>query len=221
MASFLDKIGLADVLTRIKNAFVAKADTQEVQFLDIDSTPTANSTNLVTSGGVAGALAGKQDTIVDLANIRSGSQDNVKYTQQTLTDAQKSQARSNIGVEDSVLVSSLTDYPEPYNLSNPKTLAQTATAFGVSESEIIALSEGKYSQIKFGDNILGIDSIKVTEGLDPGEPWTIVYFGTTVGQSTLTSTKALVFIWDNAERTSAMTLMQSVENENITYKCTS
>ena len=73
MASFLDKIGLADVLTRIKNAFVAKADTQEVQFLDIDSTPTANSTNLVTSGGVAGALAGKQDTINDLADIRSGA----------------------------------------------------------------------------------------------------------------------------------------------------
>lgn len=97
MASFLDKIGLADVLTRIKNAFVAKADTQEVQFLDIDSTPTANSTNLVTSGGVAGALAGKQDTIVDLANIRSGSQDNVKHTQQALTDAQKEQARTNIG----------------------------------------------------------------------------------------------------------------------------
>lgn len=147
--------------------------------------------------------------------------DVVKYTAQSLTAAQKLQARINIGVEDSVLVSSLTDYPEPYDLLNPKTLAQTATAFGVSESEIIALSEGKYSQIKFGDNVLGIDSIKVTEGLDPGEPWTIVYFGTTVGQSTLTSTKVLVFIWDNAERTSAMTLMRSVENENITYKCTS
>ena len=34
------------------------ADTQEVTTLNVDSLPTANSTNLVTSGGVAAALAG-------------------------------------------------------------------------------------------------------------------------------------------------------------------
>ena len=50
-----------------------------------------------TSSDLATLLAAKQDTIADLADIRSGSQDNIKYTQQTLTDAQKSQARTNIG----------------------------------------------------------------------------------------------------------------------------
>jgi hypothetical protein len=64
---------------------------------EIDDTPTQNSDNPVKSGGVFTALAGKQDTIADLADIRSGSQENVKYTQQTLTDAQKAQARTNIG----------------------------------------------------------------------------------------------------------------------------
>lgn len=50
-----------------------------------------------TSTDLATLLAAKQDTIADLADIRSGSQDNIKYTQQTLTDAQKAQARTNIG----------------------------------------------------------------------------------------------------------------------------
>ena len=40
------------------NGNVSAADTQEVTTLNVDSLPTANSTNLVTSGGVAAALAG-------------------------------------------------------------------------------------------------------------------------------------------------------------------
>lgn len=56
MAKFLDGIGLTDLLNKIKNAFVAKADTTEITSVGIDSTPTTNSTNLVTSGGVAAAL---------------------------------------------------------------------------------------------------------------------------------------------------------------------
>lgn len=40
------------------NGNISAADTQEVTTLTVDSLPTANSTNLVTSGGVAAALAG-------------------------------------------------------------------------------------------------------------------------------------------------------------------
>ena len=39
----------------------------------VESSPTAGSDNLVTSGGVYAALQGKQDTISDLAAIRSGA----------------------------------------------------------------------------------------------------------------------------------------------------
>lgn len=42
-------------------------------------------------------LAGKQDVINDLSDIRTGSQNNVKYTSQSLTSTQKAQARTNIG----------------------------------------------------------------------------------------------------------------------------
>ena len=42
-------------------------------------------------------LSGKQDVINDLSDIRTGSQNNVKYTSQSLTDTQKTQARTNIG----------------------------------------------------------------------------------------------------------------------------
>ena len=54
MSKFLDNTGLSHLIGKIKTAFVAKADTTTVQGVDVDSTPTSNSTNLVTSGGVAG-----------------------------------------------------------------------------------------------------------------------------------------------------------------------
>ena len=73
MAKFLDGTGLTDLLNKIKNAFVAKADTTAVTGVSVDSAPTANSSNLVTSGGVKTALDGKQDTISDLSTIRSGA----------------------------------------------------------------------------------------------------------------------------------------------------
>lgn len=52
MSKFIDGTGLTDILTKIKNAFVAKSDTTAVTGVSVDSTPTANSTNLVESGGV-------------------------------------------------------------------------------------------------------------------------------------------------------------------------
>lgn len=53
MSKFLDNTGLSYLIGKIKDAFVAKADTTTVQGVDVDNTPTSNSTNLVTSGGVA------------------------------------------------------------------------------------------------------------------------------------------------------------------------
>lgn len=75
---FLDNTGLADILTRIKNAFVAKADTQTVtgidlvaaQAISVDSTPTANSNNLVTSGGVKSYVDG---AIPSVSGLESAS----------------------------------------------------------------------------------------------------------------------------------------------------
>ena len=50
--AFLDGIGLGHLIEKLKAAFVLQSDTQTVSTIDIDSTPTANSNNLVTSGGV-------------------------------------------------------------------------------------------------------------------------------------------------------------------------
>ena len=63
MASFLDGTGLGYLIGKIKATFVAKSDTTAATSIGIDSAPTANSTNLVTSGGVKTALDAKQNTI--------------------------------------------------------------------------------------------------------------------------------------------------------------
>lgn len=59
--NILNDTGLTYLLGKIKSAFVKTTDTVEVSGVDVDSTPTANSSNLVTSGGVSTALGGKQD----------------------------------------------------------------------------------------------------------------------------------------------------------------
>lgn len=71
MSKFLDGTGLSDLITKIKNAFVAKADTTVVTGVGVDSTPIAGSTNLVMSGGVKAALDVKQDTLVSGQNIKT------------------------------------------------------------------------------------------------------------------------------------------------------
>lgn len=50
--AYLDGTGLGYLLGKIKAAFVSKTDAVAANAVDIDSTPTASSTNLVTSGGV-------------------------------------------------------------------------------------------------------------------------------------------------------------------------
>ena len=62
MSSFLDGTGLGHLIEKIKAAFIAKTDTTIATSIDIDSTPTADSTNLVTSGGVKSALDNKANS---------------------------------------------------------------------------------------------------------------------------------------------------------------
>lgn len=76
----------------------------------------------------------------------------VLYTEQELTDEERSQARSNIGAQaNRVLVSSLYSIPNPY--SGGKTGAATAEYLGISEEEFGALLSGSYDCIKFGNLI--------------------------------------------------------------------
>ena len=68
MASFLDGTGLGHLIEKIKAAFIAKTDTTIATSIGIDSTPTTNSTNLVTSGGVKSALDNKANSS-DLSTV--------------------------------------------------------------------------------------------------------------------------------------------------------
>lgn len=74
----------------------------------VDSSLSPTSENPVQNKVINTALGGKQDTISDLATIRSGAaagatavqpgdMDAVKYTAQTLTSSQQEQSRTNIG----------------------------------------------------------------------------------------------------------------------------
>lgn len=56
MSKFLDEIGLGHLIEKIKQTFIRWEDTSAATTIDIDTTPTANSDNLVTSGGVKNAL---------------------------------------------------------------------------------------------------------------------------------------------------------------------
>lgn len=68
MSSFLDGTGLGHLIEKIKGAFIAKTDTTIATSIGIDSTPTTNSTNLVTSGGVKSALDNKANSS-DLSTV--------------------------------------------------------------------------------------------------------------------------------------------------------
>lgn len=109
MAKIIDSTNLGYLISKIKAAFWGKSETTQVS---IDDTPTANSNNLVKSGGVKSYVDSAipsdivQDvtvggtTVVDssgTAVIPAIPTDAVKYTSQSLTTAQKTQARTNIG----------------------------------------------------------------------------------------------------------------------------
>lgn len=69
--------GLTKLIQLIKSTFLPKTDVVEVSEVNVDNTPTQNSSNLVTSGGVYGALSDKQDVsnlVTSLSNSSTDSQ---------------------------------------------------------------------------------------------------------------------------------------------------
>ena len=52
MGKFLDETGVSWLIAKIKSVFLTTEDAEAVDVVDVDATPTANSTNLVESGGV-------------------------------------------------------------------------------------------------------------------------------------------------------------------------
>ena len=63
MSSYLNETGLAYLIGKIKTGFISTTDTTAATTVSIETSPTNNSSNLVTSGGVYTALSGKQDII--------------------------------------------------------------------------------------------------------------------------------------------------------------
>lgn len=68
MTKVIDNSNLGYLISKIKSAFLSKTDVVQI---GLDDTPTANSNNLVKSGGVKSALDAKQDTLVSGTNIKT------------------------------------------------------------------------------------------------------------------------------------------------------
>lgn len=68
MTKVIDNSNLGYLISKIKSAFLYKTDVVQI---GLDDTPTANSNNLVKSGGVKSALDAKQDTLVSGTNIKT------------------------------------------------------------------------------------------------------------------------------------------------------
>lgn len=74
---YLDGTGLSYLLGKIKAAFVSKTDAVAANAMDIDSTPTANSDNLVKSGGVKSYVDGAIPDVTGKADkVSGGTTDN-------------------------------------------------------------------------------------------------------------------------------------------------
>lgn len=75
MSKALDGTGLGQVIDWISTRVFKKSEAVTVQTLSIDSTPTQNSSNLVTSGGVKTAVDAKEDTANKVTSLSSSSTD--------------------------------------------------------------------------------------------------------------------------------------------------
>ena len=56
MGKFLDENGVSWLIAKIKSVFLTTEDAEAVDLVDVDTVPTQNSTNLITSGGVYNVL---------------------------------------------------------------------------------------------------------------------------------------------------------------------
>ena len=74
MVKVVDSTNLGHLISKIKATFWPKSDVIQI---DIDSTPTSNSDNLVKSGGVYTALSGKQATLVSGTNIKTVNNESI------------------------------------------------------------------------------------------------------------------------------------------------
>lgn len=106
MSSFLDGTGLGHLIEKIKAAFVAKADTTAAISLGIDTTPTANSDNLITSGGVKAAIdelpepmifKGSLGTGGTITSLPTASSSNDGYTYKVITAGTYASQSAKVG----------------------------------------------------------------------------------------------------------------------------
>lgn len=72
MDKSINVTGVQHLIDKIKALFVAKADTHAVSTVGVDATPTANSSNLVTSGGVKTYVDGLVGDIESTINAIRG-----------------------------------------------------------------------------------------------------------------------------------------------------
>lgn len=106
MSKTFNDTGMGRIIAWISAHVFKKSDAVATQVLGIDSSPTNNSSNLVSSGGVYDALSSKYEKPISgipASDIASGVipdvSNVVRTSSQSFTDAQKLQARQNIDAD--------------------------------------------------------------------------------------------------------------------------
>ena len=94
MTKVIDNTNLGYLISKIKAAFWGKNETTQVS---IDNTPTANSNNLVKSGGVHSSIQDVQNSVGTLSNLTT--------TTKTSTVAAINELVSDIGSIETILSS--------------------------------------------------------------------------------------------------------------------
>ena len=81
MSKFLDNTGVTWLFNKIKSVFLTTDDGEEVDTITVDASPTANSTGLVTSGGVYNAI----NPALESTQPLTGMLPNIPYSFGTLS----------------------------------------------------------------------------------------------------------------------------------------
>jgi hypothetical protein len=113
--------------------------------LTFDSAPTEDSENPVESGGVYGALAGKQDTISDLSSIRSGAAAGATAVQPAALETALAQKQDALSSEQLDAVNSGINSTDVEQIETNKNniLSLTANGGGKNKLQITATSTGE------------------------------------------------------------------------------
>ena len=118
----------------------------------VDSTLDAESANPIQNGAVAGAVT---QLTSDITAVQTSVGEAVKYTAQSLTEAQKTQARSNIDVPSSAQLTTVSD-----NL--------TALSNDVVRISAQSLTEAQKAQVRTNIGVAGDGIFRVTIGTTTG-----------------------------------------------------